>query len=92
MIQNGSIIINTSRAGVLDENYILTQAKKEKIFYSSDVFSDEFSKNYLKKIKKLNTYSNIIITNHIGGLTYESINKTDNFIFDVFFKMINDIK
>ena len=91
MIQNGSIIINTSRAGVLDENYILIQAKKEKIFYSSDVFSDEFSKNYLKKIKKLNTYSNIIITNHIGGLTYESIKKSDNFIFDVFFKMINDI-
>lgn len=91
MIQKGSIIINTSRAGVLDENYILTQAKKEKIFYSSDVFSDEFSKNYLKKIKKLNTYSNIIITNHIGGLTHESIKKTDNFIFDVFFKMINDI-
>ena len=37
-------------------------------------------------------FINIIITNHIGGLTYESINKTDNFIFDVFFKMINDIK
>ena len=32
-------------------------------------------KNYLKKIKKLNTYSNIIITNHIGGLTYELLTK-----------------
>ena len=29
----------------------------------------------IKKIKKLNTYSNIIITNHIGGLTHEFIKK-----------------
>ena len=92
MIKDGSIIINTSRAGVIDENYIINQAKNKKIFYSSDVFSEEFSKNYFKKIKKLNTYPNIIITKHIGGLTHESIDKTDNFIFSVFLKMISDIK
>ena len=92
MIKRGSIIINTSRAGVIDENYVINQAKKKKIFYSSDVLSEEFSKNYLKKIKKLNTYPNIIITKHIGGLTYESIDKTDNFILSVFLQAINDIK
>ena len=53
----------------MDENYILTQAKKKKFFIPL-MFSDEFSKNYLKKIKV--------------GLTHESIKKTDNFIFDIF--------
>ena len=91
MMSSNSLIINTSRGAVIDEDYVLELAKKNKIFYSTDVFSNEFSKMYLKKIKRLNTFKNILITNHIGGLTRESIYKTDKMIFDVFFKTINDI-
>ena len=33
---------------VLDENYIIDLAKKNKLFYTADVMTNEFSKNYLK--------------------------------------------
>ena len=33
MIKRGSIIINTSRAGVIDENFVINQAKNKKILF-----------------------------------------------------------
>ena len=88
LIKQNSIIVNTSRGKVLDEGFIISLAKKRKIFYSSDVLSNEFSNNYDKRIDNLNKFSNILITNHIGGLTEESILKTDELIFNNFFKTL----
>tara|TARA_Y100001958_G_C21225367_1_gene550742 strand:+ start:1352 stop:2254 length:903 start_codon:yes stop_codon:yes gene_type:complete len=88
-INKGSLIVNTSRGDVLDENYIIDLAKKNKLFYTADVMTNEFSKNYLKNLKQLNKFNNIFITNHLGGLTKESIYKTDKLIFESFFKEIN---
>ena len=51
--------------------------------------TNEFSKNYLKNLNRLNKFNNIFITNHIGGLTKESIYKTDKLIFDSFFRETN---
>ena len=33
MIKRGSIIINTSRAGVIDENFVINQAKIKNILF-----------------------------------------------------------
>tara|TARA_Y100000389_G_C17417006_1_gene494360 strand:- start:98 stop:1000 length:903 start_codon:yes stop_codon:yes gene_type:complete len=88
-INNGSLVVNTSRGDVLDEDYIINLAKKNKLFYTADVMTNEFSKNYLKNLNRLNKFNNIFITNHIGGLTKESIYKTDKLIFDSFFREIN---
>ena len=88
-INKGSIVVNTSRGDVLDENHIINLAKKNKLFYTADVMTSEFSKNHLKNLNRLNKFNNIFITNHLGGLTKESIYKTDKLIFESFFKEIN---
>ena len=41
-------MVNTSRGDVLDENHIINLAKKNKLFYTADVMTSEFSKNHLK--------------------------------------------
>ena len=51
--------------------------------------TSEFSKNHLKNLSRLNKFNNIFITNHLGGLTKESIYKTDKLIFESFFNEIN---
>lgn len=91
-IKEGTLIVNTSRGGVLDENYVISLARKKKIFYASDVMINEFSSTYLKRLNQLNKLTNILITNHMGGLTQEFIFKTDKLIFDSFFKEINVTK
>jgi lactate dehydrogenase-like 2-hydroxyacid dehydrogenase len=88
-IKEGTLIVNTSRGGVLDENYAINLARKKKIFYTADVMVNEFSSTYLRKLTELNKLPNILITNHMGGLTQESIFKTDKLISDSFFKEIN---
>ena len=87
-INNGSLVVNTSRGDVLDEDYIINLAKKNKLFYTADVMTSEFSKNHLKNLSRLNKFNNIFITNHIGGLTKESIYKTDKLIFDSFLEKL----
>ena len=59
--------------------------KKKGIRYTSDVISNEnkINKKYLMKFKKNNNY---ILTPHIAGLTKESIEKTDLYIFNKFLK------
>ena len=53
--------------------------------YSTDVLQNEqfIDRNYYKKMNK---NSNILISKHLGGLTKESIYKTDKEIFKNFLK------
>jgi len=75
--KNDLIIINTSRGKVVNEIDLIDKLIKKEIGgYGTDVLSnenDDISKS--KLIKMMNSYSNIIITPHIGGMTYEGQNK-----------------
>ena len=84
-LKKGTLIINTSRGEVVNERHISKFVKKKGIKYTSDVISNEhkINKNYLMKFKKNNNY---ILTPHIAGLTNESIEKTDLYIFNKFLK------
>ena len=84
-LKKEALIINTSRGEVVNEQHISEFVKKKGIRYTSDVISNEnkINKNYLMKSKKNNNY---ILTPHIAGLTNESIEKTDLYIFNKFIK------
>lgn len=83
IIKYGCKIINTSRGEIIDEKALKVAIKKKKISYFTDVLSNEsnFGKSPLMKLKK-----NFYYTKHIGGLTKESVELTDKFIFRKFLK------
>lgn len=82
-LKKNCLLINTSRGEVVDEKQIMQLVKKKLIFYSTDVIKNEHKRNIFT-LKNYNKFDNFIYTNHIGGLTNESILKTDNFILNKF--------
>ena len=82
-LKKNCLLINTSRGEVVDEKQIIHLVKKKLIFYSTDVIKNEHKQNIFT-LKNYNKFDNFIFTNHIAGLTNESILKTDNFILNKF--------
>ena len=67
LLKKNSVIINISRGGIVNENHLYEILKKKKIFAAaSDVFQNE------KKYNKLFKLENILVTPHIGAMTYEA--------------------
>lgn len=77
-MKNNSYLINTSRGELVDESEILKNLENGKLAgYGTDVIADEFDdikKSILIESSKNEKY-NIVITPHIGGMTYEGQNK-----------------
>ena len=68
LLKPSSVIINTSRGGVLDEDYLFELLESEKIFGAGlDVYSNEPPKN----VDRYNGL-NLITTPHIGASTNEA--------------------
>ena len=68
LLKPSSIIINTSRGGVLDEDYLFELLETEKIFGAGlDVYSNEPPKN----VDRYNGL-NLVTTPHIGASTNEA--------------------
>ena len=85
-LKKGCLIINTSRGEIIDEFYLIKKLKTKDLSYATDVLSYE-NNNSKSKLKILESkIDNLLITPHIGGLTNESIKKTDEFIINKFFK------
>tara|TARA_B100001093_G_C26782571_1_gene995279 strand:+ start:815 stop:1717 length:903 start_codon:yes stop_codon:yes gene_type:complete len=82
-LKKDCLLINTSRGEVVDEKQVMKLVRKKLIFYSTDVIKNEHKQNVFT-LKNYNKFDNFIYTNHIAGLTNESILKTDNFIFNKF--------
>lgn len=86
-----SILINTSRGAVIDESYLCSLIKENRIKgYATDVIENElnldFSNHELIGLAKEGY--NVIITPHIAGATFESMKMTEDFIVENFFKII----
>ncbi len=86
LLKKNTLLVNSSRGEVVDEDYLMTLVKKKVIYYATDVVINEH-KLGLKKMKKYNKLKNMIYSNHIAGLTEESILKTDLKIFNKFKKI-----
>jgi D-3-phosphoglycerate dehydrogenase len=82
------LLINTSRGNVWDENVMAELIQQKKIKgIATDVLQNEFdtttiNKNQLVKLAQANY--NVIITPHIAGASYESMEITEIFIVNKF--------
>ncbi len=79
LIKDSSVIINTARGGIIDENALAQLLKEDKIGGAAlDVFNEEpLKKEYAKKFKGID---NLILTPHIGGVTKESNERVSQMI------------
>jgi|TARA_B110000503_G_scaffold128351_1_gene199236 D-3-phosphoglycerate dehydrogenase / 2-oxoglutarate reductase len=73
--------INTSRGELIDEEYLINRLENK--FFKGvalDVIQNEQSKNNLQRLLKLVESNNLIITPHISGATYSSMERTEEFV------------
>lgn len=86
----GSYLINTSRGKIVNSKELLLALQNKLLKGAAlDVLDNEHdiiknNQNMLIEYSKLN--SNLIITPHIGGATFESVEKTDLYILRKYFK------
>ena len=94
-LKENAVLINTSRGSVIDELYVCHLIATKKIRgYATDVIENEIntinnvSKEQLVQLAKKG--QNIIITPHIAGATYESMEMTEEFIFTKLKNYLNE--
>ena len=76
-IKKNCYIVNTSRGEIVNEVDVVNALKSGKLTgYATDVIENEFD-DLTKSpiIKAMNEGENIIVTPHIGGMTYEGQQK-----------------
>jgi D-3-phosphoglycerate dehydrogenase len=92
-----AFLVNTARGDILDEEAFLASLKTGHLAGAAiDVMAAETSgnKNWLKESELLEyarNHTNLLITPHIGGVTYESVEKTNNFIIEKLSKYLRDV-
>jgi len=87
-MKKGSYFINTSRAGVIDEDALITAVKDGKIFAGIDVFNDEPEVKQGEFSSDLINIPNIYVTHHIGASTKQA----QNAVAEETFKIIEQYK
>lgn len=81
-LMQGKTFVNTARAELTDENLLVNLASKGHFkALAIDVIKEEqSSQKNLQTILKATQKYNIIVTPHIGGATYTSMERTEEFI------------
>ena len=82
-MKEGVVIINTSRGAIIETSSLINGLKNAKVSAAAiDVIEDEhlFLSKKHPLVKYASSNNNLIITPHIGGATFESVEKTDIFI------------
>jgi D-3-phosphoglycerate dehydrogenase len=91
LLKPQSVIINTSRGGIIDSDDLLWALQNHKIAGAAlDVVENEYKISQNELIKWSNEHNNLIITPHIGGKTFESTAKTELFLAEKLFDLIKD--
>lgn len=88
----GKYFINAARGELVDEDALIRLVENNWFAgVAVDVFSNETGKkNNLFKLIELSKDRNLIITPHIGGATYTSMMRTEEFIADKLIKCIKE--
>jgi len=87
MMKRSAILINTSRGAIIDEKALLYALEQKQIAGAAiDVLADEHIDSVISNSHPLIAYAkrhqNLLITPHIAGSTYDSMEKTSLFIAD----------
>ncbi|MFA5295601.1 MAG: NAD(P)-dependent oxidoreductase [Methanoregulaceae archaeon] len=85
MLPRDAFIVNTARGAIVDYSALLRALETEHIAGAAiDVLTCEPTLNDidLQLIEYSKTHNNLIITSHIAGATWESIEKTDVFVIE----------
>lgn len=87
-MKKGVYLINTARAGLVDENALLEALNSSKIAgYATDVFNQE-----PPVLNELYKHENVILTPHIGGYTNESIDNASKVAVENLLKELEKYK
>lgn len=82
--------INTSRGELVNEEALLNYIRNNYFKgVAIDVIDSESKHNKLDKFLELTKDKNLIITSHIGGATYTSLNRTEKYIVE---KLTRELK
>ncbi len=92
-LKNSTILINTSRGAIIDETYLCHLIKMNRIGgYAADVLENEIAlKSNVEKEKLVLLAQqgyNVLLTPHIAGATYESMEMTEEFIAEKLYKIM----
>ena len=75
-MKQGSYLINTARGELVDEDAIMKSIEGEHLKgYGTDVIRDEFGNSENSKLVEFSKTNNVIITPHVGGMTWEGQHK-----------------
>ena len=93
-MKNGVVLINTSRGAIIETKSLIKSLRNGKVAAAAvDVIENEnllLGKNHPLVLYALEN-KNLIITPHIGGATFESVEKTDLFILMKYEKELKKI-
>lgn len=90
-MKDGVVIVNTSRGSIIATQPLLDGLESGKIASAAlDVLEDEHEIESLGHplIQYASVHENLLITPHIGGATFESVEKTDILILNNYFKSL----
>lgn len=77
----GRYFVNTSRGELVDEGALLAALRENLLAGAAvDVIADETGNNRLEEWRALLPRTNLILTPHIGGATFDSMARTELFI------------
>lgn len=92
-MKDGSFLINTARGELVKEDSIITALEQRKLKgYATDVIRDEFGGHKQSKLVdySINPNSGVIITPHIGGMTFEGQTKAYHYAINKFRSVNHD--
>lgn len=81
LLPRGSYLVNTARGAILDELALLSAIRSGQLAGAAlDVLKGERTSHISSLVEYARAHSNLLITPHIGGATYESMRATEVFM------------
>ena len=93
-MKQGSYLVNTARGELVDEGSIIKSIEQGHLKgYGTDVIKDEFGNIHNSKLIEfsMNPTNNVIITPHIGGMTWEGQTKAYKWAINKFKGVQNEV-